>query len=320
MSHLTLTGKIAVITGASKGLGKGMAAALSGAGATVALVSRDKTKLESVAAEIRAPGGGSVEVFEADVTDDQQVSDLATAIKKRLGSVHILINNAGVNIRRSVTEFTIDEWNAVLETNLTGAFLMCRSFVPLMRGHGYGRIINMTSIMSHISLPQRCAYSASKAGLLGFTKALALELAPDAITVNGISPGPVATEMNLPITQNPELNQQFISRIPLGRWGKVGNTRPSGHRVIPLSHFEIASGARGLFCPPPSRDRGKACNSIPIPEVLTADGSSGHLHALSLRLPLASQFSKNVGLLYNFTLSCGTGAYFERSVNPFSRL
>jgi NAD(P)-dependent dehydrogenase (short-subunit alcohol dehydrogenase family) len=90
-----------------------------------------------------------------------------------------------------------------------------------MQGKGYGRIINLTSIMSHISLPGRTAYSASKAGLLGFTKSLALELAPEGITVNGVSPGPVATEMNTPILQNPELNQQFISKLPVGRWGKV---------------------------------------------------------------------------------------------------
>jgi NAD(P)-dependent dehydrogenase (short-subunit alcohol dehydrogenase family) len=98
---------------------------------------------------------------------------------------------------------------------------MCRSFVPQMKGQGYGRIINMTSIMSHVALPGRSAYAASKHGLLGLTRALALELAPEKITVNGISPGPFATEMNTPIMQNPETNQQFIANIPLGRWGKV---------------------------------------------------------------------------------------------------
>ena len=97
---------------------------------------------------------------------------------------------------------------------------MCRSFVPHMKGQGYGRILNLTSIMSHVSLAGRAAYSASKAGLLGMTRSLALELAPEGISVVGISPGPVATEMNLPLTQNPELNQQFVSKIPLGRWGK----------------------------------------------------------------------------------------------------
>jgi NAD(P)-dependent dehydrogenase (short-subunit alcohol dehydrogenase family) len=90
-----------------------------------------------------------------------------------------------------------------------------------MKGLGYGRIINMTSIMSHVALPGRTAYAATKTGLLGFTRALALELAADHITVNGISPGPIATEMNLPILQNPELNQQFIAKLPVGRWGKV---------------------------------------------------------------------------------------------------
>ena len=98
---------------------------------------------------------------------------------------------------------------------------MCRSFVPLMTGQGYGRILNLTSIMSHVSIAGRTAYSASKTGLLGFTRALALELVQEKITVNGISPGPFATEMNAPLMQNPELNRQFLSKIPMGRWGEV---------------------------------------------------------------------------------------------------
>jgi NAD(P)-dependent dehydrogenase (short-subunit alcohol dehydrogenase family) len=125
-----------------------------------------------------------------------------------------------MNNRKPITDFSLAEWRQVMDTNLTGAFLMCRSFVPQMRGQGYGRILNLTSIMSHVALPGRTAYAASKAGLLGFTRALALELAPEGITVNGISPGPIVTEMNTPLIQDPELNRQFISRIPLGRWGK----------------------------------------------------------------------------------------------------
>jgi NAD(P)-dependent dehydrogenase (short-subunit alcohol dehydrogenase family) len=220
MNAKPLTGKIALITGASKGLGRAMAVALAGAGAELLLVSRNTQQLSDTARAAENAGAG-VEVFRTDVTQEEDVRKLETEIRGKTGKLHILINNAGINVRKPVTDFTLAEWRQVLDTNLTGPFLMCRSFVPMMKGHGYGRILNLTSIMSHVALPGRSAYAASKTGLLGFTRALALELAPEGITVNGISPGPVATEMNQPILQNPELNQQFISRIPLGRWGKV---------------------------------------------------------------------------------------------------
>lgn len=220
MADKKLQDRIALITGASKGLGKAMALALADAGARIALVSRDMDKLNAVATEIRERGG-SAELFVCDVADEKGVSALESDVASRMGKIQILVNNAGVNVRKSITDFTLDEWNFVLGTNLTAVFLMCRAFVPHMKGSGYGRILNMTSIMSHISLPGRAAYSSSKAGLLGLTKALALELAPDGVTVNGISPGPFATEMNTVLMQNPEINQQFLSKIPIGQWGKV---------------------------------------------------------------------------------------------------
>jgi NAD(P)-dependent dehydrogenase (short-subunit alcohol dehydrogenase family) len=220
MNQRALEGRVAVITGASRGLGKSMALALAGAGAQLALVSRDAEQLHITADACRAVGGQAA-VFRSDITSELQVAELEKQVVARFGNVHILINNAGINIRKDLVEFSLEEWQRVLDTNLTSVFLMCRAFVPHMKGHGYGRILNLTSIMSHVSIAGRTAYSSSKAALLGLTRALALELAPDGITVVGISPGPFGTEMNTALMENPEINRQFISKIPVGRWGKV---------------------------------------------------------------------------------------------------
>jgi NAD(P)-dependent dehydrogenase (short-subunit alcohol dehydrogenase family) len=212
--------KTALITGASKGLGKAMALALAEAGAAVALVSRDQAKLESVAQQIRA-SGGRAEPLAADVSGEAQVAGLREAFTAKLGDrCDILINNAGINIRKPITDFTLAEWQTVLDTNLTSVFLLCRAFVPMMKGQGYGRILNMTSMMSHVSLPGRTAYSASKTALLGLIRALALELAGEGITVNGISPGVYDTEINTPIMQNAQLRADFLAKIPVGRFGQ----------------------------------------------------------------------------------------------------
>ena len=220
MTTKPLEGRVALITGASRGLGRAMAVALAQGGAKLALVARDEEKLKETAAEVTA-AGSEARIFLADVAREADVERLKHEVAQAFGHVDILINNAGINHRKNLVEFTFDEWQRVINTNINSVFLMCRAFVPMMQGRGYGRIINMTSIMAHVSLPGRTAYSTTKTALLGMTRALAQELAPDSITVVGISPGPFGTEMNIPIIQNPEVNAQFISKIPLGRWGKV---------------------------------------------------------------------------------------------------
>lgn len=219
MKAVSLKGRVAVVTGASKGLGKQIAESLAAAGATVAMVARNGDQLKEAAEGIRARGG-SAEWMAADVSDENAVAGVAEQVIGKLGVCDILVNNAGINNRKPVEDFTLAEWNQVMGVNLTGAFLLCRAFVPGMKKKKFGRILNTTSTMSHVSLPNRSVYSASKAGLLGMTKALALELASFNITANGISPGPFATEINTQLLEDPERNREFVARIPLGRWGR----------------------------------------------------------------------------------------------------
>jgi NAD(P)-dependent dehydrogenase (short-subunit alcohol dehydrogenase family) len=217
---IDLSGRTAVITGGSRGLGEAMAKSLSQAGAQIALVARDVQRLESVREAITAEGGTAA-IFTADVTREEDVAAVARAVTERFGHAQILINNAGINIRKPVVDFPLQEFRSVVDSSLISTFLMCRAFVPGMKGTGYGRVVNMSSIMGHISLPGRTPYSSAKAALLGFTRALALEVAEEGITVNAISPGPVATDMNTVIMNDPEANAQFLANVPVGRWGKT---------------------------------------------------------------------------------------------------
>jgi NAD(P)-dependent dehydrogenase (short-subunit alcohol dehydrogenase family) len=196
-----------------------MALALGEAGAKLALVSRDKNKLAETQ-KLATETGAESEVFIADVRDEAQVGKLGKDVLARFGGTHILINNAGTAVRKNVADFTLDEWKLVLDTNLTGAFLVSRAFIPHMKAAKWGRIINITSIMAHVGSAGRGAYCASKAGLLCLTKCMALELVNDGITVVAISPGFYATDLTAPLRADAQKNAALMAQTPMARWGK----------------------------------------------------------------------------------------------------
>lgn len=214
-----LQGKVAVITGASRGLGRAMALALGEAGAKLALVGRAKDKLAETQQLAKAKGA-ECEVFVTDVRDEGQVAKLEKDVLARFGGAHILINNAGTAVRKNLADFSLDEWKLVLDTNLTGVFLVTRAFIPHMKAAKWGRIINITSIMAHVGSSGRGAYCASKSGLLALTKCLALELVNDGINVVAISPGFYETDLTAPLRADAQKNAALLAQTPMGRWGK----------------------------------------------------------------------------------------------------
>jgi NAD(P)-dependent dehydrogenase (short-subunit alcohol dehydrogenase family) len=221
MDLFRLDGRSALVTGGTRGLGRVMAEALAEAGASVCITSRSIDAARRAANEIAAASGARIDGIEAEVTTADSVNRLADVARREFGRVDILVNNAGVNIRGTVGELSESDWDTVLDTNLKGVFLLSRAFGPAMCERRWGRVINLSSMLASIGLPGRAPYAASKAGVVGLTRVLALEWAACGVTVNAICPGPFATEMNRQLLEDPEKYAAFVQKLPVGRWGEL---------------------------------------------------------------------------------------------------
>jgi NAD(P)-dependent dehydrogenase (short-subunit alcohol dehydrogenase family) len=215
-----LDGKVAVVTGGNRGLGRAIAEALSESGAAVVVTARDAERARKAAAELAAQTGGRCLGLALEVRDQRSVEAMVARTIEELGGLHVLVNNAGVNIRESIFDLKDESWQEVVDTNLAGAMRCSRAVAPHLKDQGWGRIINLGSMLSVIALPHRSSYAASKAGLLGLTRAMALDLAPYGVTVNAICPGVFRTEINRPILNDPNYLKDFLRQVPVGRLGE----------------------------------------------------------------------------------------------------
>jgi gluconate 5-dehydrogenase len=237
LNQFRLDGRTALVVGGNRGLGFEMAKALAEAGASIFIAARDEVRNADAQSQIAKLFGVPCASRHCDITEPNDAAVTTSAAVEEFGKIDILINSAGINIRGPIEGVSPEDFEKVQRVNVTGTWLMCREVVPLMKRQRYGRIINIGSMLSVVGMADRTPYAASKGAVLQMTRALAIELARDNITVNAILPGPFATEMNLPLTQDPEKYAAFVSRIPMGRWGEL-------HEIGGLALY-LASSASG---------------------------------------------------------------------------
>lgn len=216
-----LGGRLCVVTGGGRGIGKSIATALAAHGGKVVITGRSGDTLKQAADDIRA-AGGSVDWLAADVRDEGSVVKLAATVAERFGPAHVLVNNAGVNaIYKGAEKTSLDEWNTIIGTNLTGVFLACREFGRQMLDAGRGSIINISSIGGRTGLGKTAAYCASKGGVELLSKSMAIDWAPKGVRVNCVAPAYVETDLTSGLVEHPVLGARITARTPMGRFGRT---------------------------------------------------------------------------------------------------
>jgi 2-deoxy-D-gluconate 3-dehydrogenase len=222
-SPFDLTGRVAIVTGGNGGIGLGMARGLAEAGAAIAIVGRDAAKSDTAVAELKQRGAKAISVV-ADVTDKAAVDRMAERAKSEFGRIDILVNNAGINVRKPPHVLALEEWESVIATNLTSAFLCSQAAYPAMKAAGGGKIINIGSMMSIFGASFAPAYAASKGGIVQFTRSCAVAWATDNIQANAILPGWIDTDLTKRARKEIDgLHDKVLARTPAARWGAIGD-------------------------------------------------------------------------------------------------